>query len=286
MSHLDDYEDEMAQKKLTDREIDQLLSGLPTGNETVASLVPLLQKLKDRSVLEVSDEEVAAFARQAAEIALSAGASAPGRSVAPPTRRSRLLRSRLATAFALTLLLGGMTGVAIASDHAAPGDRLYGLDRALEVIGIGNGAAAERIAEAQALFAGGLVSEALAHAASAVDEDDAGNLSEEGSQSADALRDAAEAVTSTDQGDADEVRSKVAEMLDWMANNATSEESVFGSEFGEMVAGFAKSISGERDEDPNEAEETEPTPGRPEGVPGGPPEGVSPGPPTNIPPRP
>jgi hypothetical protein len=286
MSRRDDYEDEMAAKKLSDREIDQLLSGRPTGDERVAGLASLLQMLTDRSVREVTDDEVAAFAGQAAEIARTAGPSVPGRRALSRIRRVRLLRPRLATTLSLTLALGGMTGVAIASDDAAPGDRLYGLDRALEVIGIGDGAAAERIAEAQALFDGGHLSEALAHAASV-----AGN---QGSQSADALRGAAEAVTSTDQGNADEVRSKVAEMLDWMATNATSEDPVSGSEFGEMVAGFAKGISGEDADDPNEPEEPEGTPGRPEGVPGGPPEdvpggppeGVTPGPPTDVPPRP
>ncbi|HEX5672284.1 MAG TPA: hypothetical protein VFY46_06130 [Acidimicrobiia bacterium] len=282
MSYLDDYEGEMAHKKHSDREIGRLLSG----NDPGSGLATLLEMLRDRNVQEVSDGEVAAFARQAAEIVRSADASVSGQRAVVRVKRSRFLRPRLATTLALALSLAGMTGVAIASDDAAPGDLLYGLDRALEVIGIGNGGAAERIAEAQGLFEGGLVSEALAHAASAVDQADVGNVPEESSQSGDALREAANAVTSTDQGNADEVRTKVAELLDWMATNATSEEQLFGSEFGEMVAGFARGISAQADDDPTEDGETEVSPGPPEGVPGGPPEGVTPGPPTNIPPRP
>jgi hypothetical protein len=277
MSNLGDYEGEMAQKKLSDREIEHLLSG----NDPVSSLAPFLQLLTDRNVPEVSDDEVAAFARQAAEITRSADGSASDRGRVVRVRRIRFLRPRLATALGLALALGGTTGVAIASDHAAPGDRLYGLDRALEVVGIGNGGAAERIAEAQALFAGGLVSEALTHAASAVDQTEVGDHQAE--SSADALRDAADAVTSTDHGNADEIRTRVAEMLEWMATNATSEEPVSGSKFGEMVAGFAKGISGQSDDNPGGDGDPDVNPGPPEGVPDGPPEGVPPGPPVRIP---
>lgn len=287
MSHFDDYEVEMADNRFSDRDIEQLLSGLATENEELAALAPLMHMLRDQGLRDVSDNEVAAFARQAAEITRSAAPAGSGNQAALPTRRSRFmrLRTRLATGLSLVLLLSGITGAALASDGAAPGDALYGLDRALEKIGIGNGAASERIAEARALYANGLVAEAVAHAADAVDESDG----------AEALRSAAEAVTSTDEGDADEVRARVAAMLTWMADNAESEEPLSGRDFGQMVAGFAKGISSEDDsedaaEDAADAaedqEEADGTGGPPEGVPGGPPEGVPPGPPANVPPRP
>jgi len=279
----------MAENRFSDRDIEQLLSALVPENEELAALAPILRMLKDQSIREVSEDEVAVFAPQAAQAArwTISTASKPDQKATVSTSRRRLLRPRLAMALASVVLLSGMTGVAFASNGAAPGDPLYGLDRALERIGIGDGAAAERIAEAQALFQEGLVAEAMAHAAGAVAETEDASLLADGSGAAEALRDAAEAITSIDQGEADEVRAKVAEMLNWMADNAVSEEPLTGRDFGEMVAGFAKGISTKDDpEEGDAAQETEGTTGRPEGVPGGPPQGVPQGPPANVPPRP
>ncbi len=67
------------------------------------------------------------------------------------------LVSRVAMAVAalvvLVMLPGGM---AYAANGAKPGDLLYGLDRALEAIGIGDGGADERLAESLALVASGI----------------------------------------------------------------------------------------------------------------------------------
>jgi len=288
MSAFDDYEYEMANKRLSDRDIERLLSGRATANLELNALAPLLQMLREQSIGGVSEGEVAAFAPVAAQAARSAisTVSKPVHEAAPASR-VRFLRPRLATALTLVFLLSGLTGVAFAADGAAPGDALYGLDRALERIGIGNGAAAERIAEAQALFQEGLVSEAIAHAAGAIGESDDGNPGEAASDAADALLGAADAVTSTDEGKADAVRASVAEMLTWMAANASSEEPLTGSEFGEMVAGFAKGISGRANGEGNAGDQPEETNGQPEGVPrGGRPDNVPPGPPAGFPPRP
>ena len=48
-------------------------------------------------------------------------------------------------------MIVGMTGVAVASDSAVPGDWNYGIDRALEAVGIGEGGAAERLQELAAI---------------------------------------------------------------------------------------------------------------------------------------
>ena len=284
MSAFDDYEYEMANNRFSDRDIEHFLSGRATANVELTALTPLLQMLREKSISEVSESEVSACAPLAAEAARSAISvvSIPARKA----RRSRLLGPRLATALTLVFLLSGMTGLAFAADGSAPGDALYGLDRALERIGVGNGAAPERIAEAQALFQQGLVSEAMTHAAGALDESDSGILDEGASEAAEALLGAAEAVTSTDQGEADAVRAKVAELLSWMAANATSEDPFSGTEFGEMVAGFAKTISGGSDDEGNAPDQPVGIDGPPEGVPDGRPDGVPLGPPTDFPPRP
>lgn len=63
---------------------------------------------------------------------------------------SERLRRR-ATAFAATAaVVLGLSGMAWAADGAAPGDWYYGIDRALEAVGIGAGGAEERLLEVAA----------------------------------------------------------------------------------------------------------------------------------------
>jgi hypothetical protein len=69
------------------------------------------------------------------------------------TRLIQRVAPTVAALVALVMMSGAMT---YAANGANPGDLLYGLDRALEAIGIGNGGAEERRAEAFALFASGV----------------------------------------------------------------------------------------------------------------------------------
>jgi hypothetical protein len=72
-------------------------------------------------------------------------------------------------AAALLMLVVSSSGLAFAANGAKPGDLLYGLDRAAEVIGIGDGGADERYAEAQALVAAGEMPGGLALASEILD---------------------------------------------------------------------------------------------------------------------
>jgi hypothetical protein len=72
-------------------------------------------------------------------------------------------------AAALLMLVVSSSGLAFAANGAKPGDMLYGLDRAAEVIGIGDGGADERYAEAQALVAAGEMPDGLALASEILD---------------------------------------------------------------------------------------------------------------------
>jgi hypothetical protein len=72
-------------------------------------------------------------------------------------------------AAALLMLVVSSSGLAFAANGAKPGDMLYGLDRAAEVIGIGDGGADERYAEAQALVAAGEMPGGLALASEILD---------------------------------------------------------------------------------------------------------------------
>ena len=69
---------------------------------------------------------------------------------------ARLVSRVAMAAAALVVLVMLPGGMAYAANGAKPGDLLYGLDRALEGIGIGDGGADERLAESLALVASGV----------------------------------------------------------------------------------------------------------------------------------
>jgi len=77
------------------------------------------------------------------------------------TMLSSLLAKVLAATVAITVV---GAGVAIAADGAAPGDALYGIDRALENVGIGAGGITERFDEVARLIDTNRVADALNHA--------------------------------------------------------------------------------------------------------------------------
>ena len=187
------YEDDMLKRKFSDQDIERLLSGQRADDGDLASLAPILESLHRSGWRAPSEEKVAAFAVQAAGIAGST------KSLAPPERtpiRPRLSQSAprrgLVKTAAGLLLLFGVSGVAVASDEAAPGDALYGLDRALEAVGVNDGAASERIREARALFDRGQEADAVTHVADAIEEaetdENSAESSSEAAQAAGALR--------------------------------------------------------------------------------------------------
>ena len=170
--------------------------------------------------------------------------------IARGSRRSfidRLRTRAAAVAAALVVTFGGLGGVAYAADGAVPGDFLYGLDRALEAVGIGNGASSERLIEVTELVEQGHADHGLQHAATIVTNPDAQA----------ALLSAAERIGAPDEAAAHE---DVAALLTYLADHE-------GSVDGATVAEMARAIKGND------------TPGPPEGVTPGPPEGVTPGPP-------
>lgn len=312
MSNSDVYEDEMPNSRFSDQEVERLLSGDTPEAGALAQLAPILKSLHGKGVVP-AESQIQLFAATAAETARATGSEDAARGVASQSRLSRpkrtlaALKRKLATGMATVLALSGMTGVAVASDGAAPGDALYGIDRALEAIGLGDGGPAERIAEAQALFDDGLVPEAIEHAAEAVPGSDEEDV-QESEMGVEALRTAATSVTSTNPGEADEVRAKVGEMLAWMADHASNTNGASGNDFGQEIAKRARSISGDpgavvEEEKPDDLDSPadDPKPnidadedsdqdasnggGPPDGVPGGPPEDV-PGPPGGVPGRP
>ena len=201
--------------------------------------------------------------------------------VALGSQGQRVARWRPGAAAAIAAsiaLIAAFSGTAWAAHGADPGDRLYGLDRAPEAIGIGDGGAAERFEEVKSLVDQNQLNRGLEHAADALaDHPDAQS----------ALSAAADRVADVD---ASSVQVDVAELLSYLSTNVGSIE-------GDKVAAYARAIGPGPVDPPSGVPPVVPPPGGPSvdvppaGVtPVGPPSGVPPvgvtpvGPPSGVPP--
>jgi hypothetical protein len=144
------------------------------------------------------------------------------------------VRRRVAAIVAsAALFVGGMSGMAVAADSAKPGDLLYGIDRAFETVGIGNGNADERIEEAEALLEAGELSRGLRHAADTVKTQGP----EEPAASA-ALLEAAERVRGEGSEKSATTREEVAGLITYISENVHDLD-------GRHVAELAREIGAE-----------------------------------------
>ena len=136
---------------MLERDLDALVQGEAPLNSDLVPLSAFLAGLEQFGSVDLDTESATTCAETAAAIVRTRRASAPTPAGPKAQAENLPFRARLknrATAFATSVLMvGSMTGVAWAADGAAPGDFLYGLDRALEAVGIGAGGIAERLAE-------------------------------------------------------------------------------------------------------------------------------------------
>jgi hypothetical protein len=250
VSRFDDHEGEML-STLSDDDIERVLSGARPESDEAARLAAFMDLIRADGVSAPSETAVARVATQAARLARSTS----GPSVVSDARlRGRWVGSRfrpqIAAAATAVLLLGGTTGVAVAANSAVPGDPLYGIDRALEQIGIGAGHGQERLAEATVLLSDGQVRQALKQAAQALDEaTGAGDGFDDLEAARAALVEAAERLPETSLGDANEllIRDNVSTLLDYLRENLGKRVGADGNEFGQGVADLARGISSEGD---------------------------------------
>ena len=190
---------------------------------------------------------------------------------------SRIPKRRMAAAAAMLTMLFGTAGIAVAADGSAPGDLLYGLDRALERVGILDGGGTERIREAQKLVERNRVAEGLEHAAGVVARlasEPAGGHPEGNEPAAitgaaEALMSAADQVRTGGSEPSLEAREAATSLLEYLAE-AKREGAVNGATVSEM----ARAVAGPPVEAPA---------GPPPDTPIGPPEGPPGGPPPTIP---
>lgn len=225
MSRSGDYSDEMFTKRLSGEDVEAVLSGQAPNDAELAEIARVLSTLDPERFTDQTGERAAAFARSAAAV-VSEGEHAKLAATAR-FRRGLSLTPRLAPAAVAAILLFAMTGVAVASNSSVPGDALYGLDRALEVIGVGDGGDAERIEEASELTEQGDSAEALQLLAETFDL--------ASSEASDALMRASQRIR--ENGAAS---SEVADMLEWMSNADTRDR-----EFGQDVADQARGLGNE-----------------------------------------
>jgi hypothetical protein len=152
--------------------------------------------------------------------------------VASAKRRS-LLVQRAAIASAAVLVFVTMSGgLAYAADGAKPGDLMYGLDRALEVVAIGGGGATERLAEVEALIAEGAVAAGLRHASAVID----------GHPDSDEARAALSAAAARFEDAADDPGSQAAQvgaLITYLHEALASTDGVLDAQ---MVAGMARDL--------------------------------------------
>jgi hypothetical protein len=308
VSDYDVYDGDVARRTLTEQDVELILGGAVPPGDDLARFAAVLESLHGTEPSTPPAEMAVAFSTRAAEIARMSRVAPSSLRTPSPRRSGWMLQRRFAGALGAAVLLTGMTGVAVAADRAAPGQALYGLDRAMEAMGIGDGGPPERIIEAQVLFQRGRVPEAIAQAAKAV-EDNAGtgeageqSPSPEAARAAAALRSAAERVSMDDDaagfpGVNDSVAGVLGEIAA-MIENDDLEPSQFGARISELARNIGRSAEGGEpgsqggpiepadENDPSGPPKGTPsgppddTPGRP---PGGPPGRVTPGPPEDVP---
>lgn len=226
MSSFVGNDDEMVNRYPTDEQTEALIRGEDPGDPAlteVAGVVASIRALGEQPlVADVTSRHVALIA---AEVAVSPRPASEPDASPKRTRRqivlNTLLSSVLAKALAATVAVAAAgTGVGVVADSSVPGDALYGLDRAMERIGIANGAAAERIDEARSLIDVDLPT-AVETAAEATPSDNQADNSE----AVTALHEAALRVGEPAEGEQSALtREQVATLLEAIAAQLENEE--------------------------------------------------------------
>lgn len=223
----------MTSRRISDADVEAMLAGRRPADPELGVLSDAVDGIRRTYVTEMDDAHVVGLSGRLAAVA--AAAPLDGGPVGASRPSSSGTRRRGAIALALAGLGAVAFGGAAMADEAAPGDFLYGLDRALEVVGINNGGAQERLAEVQALLADDEVEQALDTSVEAVEDMD-GMDDDEAEELAGILH-AAESVLNEGSEQSLERREQVAAMLTFMTQTELT-----GREFGQAVSQHARGI--------------------------------------------
>lgn len=195
-----------------DDELDRLIEGTSDRPE-LSGLIRALDAMRAKGDPTVDDDLIASYVDEAVTASLRL-ASRPRPGAGASRRRFRLLgRPAMIGLASMLVLVIGMSGAALAANGSKPGDSLYGLDRAFEAIGIGNGGAEERLSEARALFVSGDLTRMLDHITHVVPAEAEATM-----DATQALRAAAESMRSR-AITSGETLTGVSELLSYLTNN-------------------------------------------------------------------
>jgi hypothetical protein len=232
----DDCIDDMSPTQATDQDIEILLSGGVPRDPGIAALDGFVQALRSLRPEQQPDVRVSQLVAQAASLAGEGASSPPSLRLVPRPRRRFSFRLAPMAAALSGFLVMGMTSVAVAADGAAPGDFLYGIDRALENLGVGDGGIDERITEAGDLMTHGAPVDALIHLdESLVDDED--QVTEEVTARVQIHLDLADSMINPTAVD---VQVTVASIRAFIEAHRGNGVGVDGSEFGQGVSENAK----------------------------------------------
>jgi hypothetical protein len=232
---VNDYLD-MTNAPLSNSEVEALLRGREVHDPDLAELSNFVAALRTSLDRPVAEADVAA-SRTLLALAARDAHGAPAEVSIAPKAKSVWMRRAAATGVAAVALGFGFAGAA-AANSAAPGDALYGLDRALERVGVHNGGLSERLDEANELLAQGDEEGALALVTDALDDE--GDA--EGRQ---ALLAVAARLGENGSEQSADVHAGVAAMLTWMATTEAT-----GKEYGQGVADLARAIHADQADNP------------------------------------
>jgi hypothetical protein len=217
--------------EISHEEAEAVLTGT-LGSSTAGDLVGVLDEIRREADSDQS-AFIATFARVAAAEAATS-VVAPVISTRPAPAASSLIlipmRRIAATATSAMLIVASLAGVAIAADHAGPGDILYGLDRALEAVGIGSGGEAERLIEAIGLVDNDEYKDGLTVADEVLETTPANGAAR------DAIDEAIARLEQAKGNPASETRANVTSLLNYLASNPQNLDPA-------LVASLARAIA-------------------------------------------
>ncbi len=200
--------------RMRDEEIEGLFDGVADEDE-LEDLQRLMAVLRNLRNAPVDEATIQRQVDDAVTASLRPGQKTRRAIPMPSKRHVRILsRPALVGVLSTVVLIIGMSGVAWAANSSKPGDSLYGIDRAFEAIGIGNGGSQERLSEIRALFDAGDLASMLDHVNNVIPAGAVGNDS-----AAEALKLAAESVTVRGSESSNDTLSAVSELLDYLSVN-------------------------------------------------------------------
>ena len=158
MTQYDDYESDVSNTEFVDHDVERLITGQRPKDPAFAELAAFVEALGSfRPVAPSTGAQESLVARAVAIVRSEEEqpATVPRGFIDRRDRRPSWLPARAAVALGAFVLLIGVSIVAAAAHGAVPGDPLYGIDIALEAMGIGDGSVGERITESEVLVAAG-----------------------------------------------------------------------------------------------------------------------------------